>query len=109
MRISDWSSDVCSSDLLVAGELRQQPTVSGMHARDHRRLIVDQIVVVRQAAAEMVEAVQHRAGADDRQYEHRRQQSEEPPHPEPSPFESVVPPPGKLAESRLQRIANRSM
>src|SRR3546814_3594748 len=24
---------------LVAGELRQQPTVSGMHARDHRRLI----------------------------------------------------------------------
>src|SRR3546814_10513206 len=106
MRISAGSSDLCSSDLAAPTGCA---TVSGMHARDHRRLIVDQIVVVRQAAAEMVEAVQHRAGADDRQYEHRRQQSEEPPHPEPSPFESVVPPPGKLAESRLQRIANRAM
>src|SRR3546814_16186882 len=25
MRISDWSSDVCSSDLLMIGELRQGP------------------------------------------------------------------------------------
>src|SRR3546814_6060572 len=38
VRISDWSSDVCSSDLLPAGlQRRRQADAMGAHQRAHRR------------------------------------------------------------------------
>src|SRR3546814_6381134 len=37
MRISDWSSDVCSSDLLPLGNLVSLPRVDSDHAARHRR------------------------------------------------------------------------
>src|SRR3546814_8237770 len=41
MRISDWSSDVCSSDLLRAGALAHQPF--GVELA-HRRVLADRLV-----------------------------------------------------------------
>src|SRR3546814_566790 len=45
MRISDWSSDVCSSDLLLAGEIFQQRAVAAAdieHPAARRHMLGDQ-------------------------------------------------------------------
>src|SRR3546814_7167063 len=51
MRISDWSSDVCSSDLtgLTAGDLEQDP--AGRDRTDHLRHDVGHHVLEREAVA----------------------------------------------------------
>src|SRR3546814_4863303 len=68
MRISDWSSDVCSSDLLAAagvgrvGVIDRAPVVLGEHA--HARQLVDAgvdggIVVISFLALELFRAERH--------------------------------------------------
>src|SRR3546814_13975023 len=43
MRISDWSSDVCSSDLLIEKELAKTPTAAG---HEHRALLENLLGIV---------------------------------------------------------------
>src|SRR3546814_8418005 len=68
MRISDWSSDVCSSDLLAAagvgrvGVIDRAPVVLGEHA--HARQLVDAgvdggIVVISFLALELFRSEEH--------------------------------------------------
>src|SRR3546814_16615300 len=66
MRISDWSSDVCSSDLGLARER----AATGEHRLDQppARRDVDALLVAPRAAAEFgdVELVEHRQAGDAR-------------------------------------------
>src|SRR3546814_18832020 len=41
MRISDWSSDVCSSDLFRPGKFRDAINVAGGHADDPRAQLIE--------------------------------------------------------------------
>ncbi len=47
------------------GVFRQQAAVGGVEARDSGRLVVGELLVVRQAIAEMPEQARHGAGAHD--------------------------------------------
>src|SRR3546814_7920716 len=61
MRISDWSSDVCSSDLFLGGISATLPWL-GFHDRDYRQ-------VVKGLPAEIVSRLQHADGASSYEYD----------------------------------------
>ena len=62
-------------------EFGQHAAVAGVDARQHRRLIVDELLVVRQPAAEMPQRHEHAAGADQRhEHEHDEQADESSTH-----------------------------
>src|SRR3546814_15606422 len=63
MRISDWSSDVCSSDLLVERDVRMRPQAAVEHAdllevRQHRERGVGAVAVAQGLEVRVHAAVQ---------------------------------------------------
>src|SRR3546814_5506042 len=68
MRISDWSSDVCSSDLDVAGhvvEIVVQAQRPALHAVDHAQLAADFVGGDDAPGRRILEAVEEAWLADD--------------------------------------------
>src|SRR3546814_16339095 len=55
MRISDWSSDVCSSDLLLAGSLGRRLVAFGQRGADRHRLVRPELLNRRLAQADLAD------------------------------------------------------
>src|SRR3546814_9644604 len=73
MRISDWSSDVCSSDLILLGAHRRLGGMLGLFAQQRFAVFLRDLVIVGVDFAEGQEAVTVAAIFDER----RLQRSEE--------------------------------
>src|SRR3546814_15341674 len=67
MRISDWSSDVCSSDLLITDDVDSE--IAGQHAEEERAHLHDKGLV--KAAAKTQGLAQLRRGARSQHYGRR--------------------------------------
>src|SRR3546814_10280886 len=65
MRISDWSSDVCSSDLGIAGARQDMAVLMGLNQNGQGITLSNQL---REAGVTDGESLQRKIAADPRQY-----------------------------------------
>src|SRR5690606_33564174 len=64
-------------DALLGRVLGDQPAVTSVHPGDRRRLVVGELAVLGQAAAVVIEEIEHAAGAGDRQDNRQRDEDAE--------------------------------
>src|SRR3546814_11043709 len=81
MRISDWSSDVCSSDLATRFEVRQGDAVTGTFRAEPQIFFDEHIIkadragvgcVLAELVLDLVDAIARRVGRHDERSEERR-------------------------------------